>query len=119
MTEDRHGRVLVVEDEVLVAMMLEDTLVELGYAVVGLAHRLQDGLCAAERDDIDVALLDINLDGQRSLPIADRLAARGIPFAFSTGYGSVALGGAHPKVPILRKPFSGDDLRRTLAQLRA
>ncbi|WP_349368970.1 response regulator [Salinarimonas sp.] len=118
MTADRRPRALVVEDEVLVAMMLEDTLDTLGYAVVGPAHRLRDGLAAVEREAIDVAVLDVNLDGARSLPIADALAARGIPFVFATGYGEAGLAGAHPDAPVVRKPFSIDDIGCALARVR-
>lgn len=118
MSENRRQRVLVVEDEILIAMMLEDTLEGLGYAIVGPAHRFADGLAAAESEDIDLAVLDLNLDGQRSLPIADKLAERGIPFIFATGYGEAGLQGLHPDAPVLRKPFSTGEICSALGRLR-
>ncbi|WP_029030161.1 response regulator [Salinarimonas rosea] len=117
MDDRRRRRVLVVEDEVLVAMMIEDTLQELGYDVVGPAYRLGAGLTALDGEPVDLAVLDVNLAGERSIPIADRLAERGIPFVFATGYGKAGLMGAHPDAPVLRKPFSGEDIRVALARL--
>jgi len=118
MNENRRQRILVVEDEVLVAMLLEDTLEGLGYTIVGPAHRFAEGLAAAEEADIDMAVLDLNLDGQRSLPIADKLVERGIPFIFATGYGEAGLEGLHPDAPVVHKPFSTGDISRALGRLQ-
>ena len=74
----------------MVAMLVEDMLVDMGFDVVGPAYRLSDGLRLAEREQIDMAILDVNLNGARSFPIAAVLVDRGIPFVFATGYGSTA-----------------------------
>ena len=81
-------RVLIVEDEVLLAMYLEDLLTELGHEVVGQATRIDEAMELARESDIDFAFLDINVVGTKSFPIADILRQRGIPFAFATGYGA-------------------------------
>src|SRR5438477_10424078 len=92
MTSERPGpRVLVVEDEYLVASMLEEVLVEAGFVVVGPVPRLPEAVVAAGKLEIDVALLDVNLAGQRVFPVAEALERRAIPFIFMTGYGSHTL----------------------------
>ncbi len=102
-----------------IAFMIEDMLVELGHEVVQLAMRLPEALQAAQRADIDIAILDVNLDGHRSFAVADILAARGIPFAFATGYGAAGLDEAYKNRPVLTKPFLTDDLRRLLSRAMA
>ncbi|HEX6011198.1 MAG TPA: response regulator [Geminicoccaceae bacterium] len=79
-------RVLVVEDELIVAFLLEDMLAGLGCAVVGPAARVDQALALLDAEAIDAALLDVNLNGHKSYPVADALAARGVPFVFSTAY---------------------------------
>src|ERR1700692_3817867 len=79
-------RILVVEDEMIVAWLLEDMLADLGCAVVGPAVSINQALAMIDAEAIDAAVLDVNLNGQVSYPIADALAARGVPFVFSTGY---------------------------------
>ena len=81
-------RVLVVEDEPVVAMCLEDILEELGCVTIGPASRLAEGLRLAETDAFDAAILDIDLSGERSTPIAQALQVRGVPFVFASGYGA-------------------------------
>lgn len=112
-------RVLVVEDEVMVAMLVEDMLIEMGFDVVGPAYRLSDGLQLAEREAIDLAVLDVNLNGARSFPIAVILADRGIPFVFATGYGAVAVEDDFPGVPVVSKPFTLDRLDEALSKVRS
>ncbi|GAB0119724.1 response regulator [Acidisoma sp. 7E03] len=107
-------RILVVEDEMTIAFMIEDMLVELGHEVVELAMRLPEALKAAERPDIDLAILDVNLDGLRSFPVADVLIGRGIPFAFATGYGAAGLDAGYRDRPVLAKPFLLSDLKKLL-----
>lgn len=111
-------RVLVVEDEVIVAMTLEDILGDLGCSVVGPAYNLADGLALAEAADFDAALLDVNLGGQRSDRIADRLRQRGIPFGFITGYGPAAIDETGSSEPVLSKPCTAATLAVLLRQLR-
>src|SRR4051812_34572873 len=78
-------RILVVEDEMLIAMLLEDMLAELGHEVTGVAPRVSEALAAVSRDDYDLAILDLHLNGQSAFPVADALIERGKPFAFATG----------------------------------
>jgi PAS domain S-box-containing protein len=90
--EERQGlRVLVVEDEMTIALLLEDMLIDLGHDVRGPAMRLPQALDLAERLELDFAILDINLDGQSSFLVADVLPARGVPFIFASGYGAQGL----------------------------
>lgn len=111
----RRYKVLVVEDDVLIAMELEERLGELGYDVIGPAHDLEAAaaLVAAQRPD--AALLDANLNGKSSVELGASLAGQGVPVAFCTGYD--ALKGAPPslaKAPVLIKPISDATLRDAL-----
>lgn len=103
-------RVFVVEDELMVAMGLEMTLVAAGCVVVGPIGRFDQAMAAAETTAADVALLDVNLRGTEAYPIADLLSARGIPFTFLTGYGRNALPPRFAEERILCKPFQRDEL---------
>jgi CheY-like chemotaxis protein len=107
-------RVLIVEDEVMISMMVEDMIQDLGCSVIGPAGDLERALALAEEEAIDVAVLDVNLNGLRSDPVADRLTERGIPFIFATGYGVAGLADAHRGVPVLRKPYDEQELARAL-----
>lgn len=108
--ELRDKRVLVVEDEALVAMMLEDELLEAGAEVVGPASSVSAALelidATATDGGLSAAVLDINLNGERVSPVADRLAALGVPFLFATGYLQGCDTGGHGTAPLLQKPFS-------------
>ena len=107
-------RVLVVEDEVLVGMLIEEMLQALGCELVALATHLDEALSLAHTARFDFAVLDINLNGKQSFPVADVIRTRGLPFVFATGYGSRILSEPYTDTPILQKPFSLDELRRTL-----
>jgi CheY-like chemotaxis protein len=107
-------RVLIVEDEMLVSMLVEDILMDFGCTVVGTAARLKDAIEMAQSSEIDVALLDINLGGNRSFPVADILAERGVPFVFASGYGEQALEPPHQHRPVIQKPFSPDAIGNIL-----
>jgi CheY-like chemotaxis protein len=111
-------RVLVVEDSALIAMDLEAILRDAGHTVIGPASSVAEALLLAASDHVDVALLDIDLDGQLVTPVAETLRARGIPFAFSTGFerGGAALA-AFDGIPVLRKPFDGHSILSMLAAL--
>lgn len=111
-----QARVLIVEDEYLVRLMLADVLNELGYDVA-LAANVQEGQQHAENAEIDLALLDVNLGGEKVFPVADILQSRGVPFCFVTGYGTAGISPAHNTRPVLQKPFQKDDLVRTLRDL--
>jgi len=108
--------VLVVEDEPLVAIMLEDALQDFGYQVVGPVENLKAAVQLAGSERLDAAVLDINIDGIISDTVADQLMARGIPFLFVSGY-ERDLGLRFGHVPLLRKPFTTDDLHRAVAAL--
>ena len=111
-------RVLVVEDESLVALELQADLTRCGWTVVGPAQSLQQGMAVLEAGaTIDAAVLDVNLAGRAVYPLAAELRARGTPFVFCTGYELVDPEGRFPETPILRKPVNVDLLDRQLAQL--
>jgi CheY-like chemotaxis protein len=110
-------RILLVEDEALLAELLEDMLADLGCVVVGPAARVAQALALIASEAIDAALLDINLAGQMSYPVADALAARGLPFTFATGYRQDSLPSGYRIFPVLRKPFRLSELREALAEL--
>jgi CheY-like chemotaxis protein len=112
----RGKRILVVEDEAIVAMLIEDILLELGAEVVGPATRLAAALALARGGGVDAAILDVNLAGEASFPVAAELRARGIPFAFATGYGAGGLPPDWAGIPVLAKPFREADLRGVLGR---
>jgi CheY-like chemotaxis protein len=113
-------RVLVVEDEMMIAMLVEDMLAELGCAVVGPAHALETALdLARSESDIDAALLDVNLAGQPVFAVADALREKGVPAIFSTGYGDAGLRDVDRGAPVLQKPFRAGDLARALTEALA
>lgn len=106
-------RVLLVEDEPLVSLMIEDMLEHLGHQVVAVAPRLPLALTLAAQLQFDLAILDINLAGEESFPVAKLLQQRGIPYFFVSGYGSPGLdNSAHGYARLLRKPFTPQDLRQ-------
>jgi CheY-like chemotaxis protein len=109
-------RVLLVEDEIMVALLLEDMLAELGHAVIGPVASLGKAVEMAQSEALDVAILDVNLSGKEVYPVADTLAARGVPFIFATGYGNGGLRAAYRHLPTLSKPFLRRDLLRVLAE---
>lgn len=112
-----HGRrVLLVEDESLVAMHVEDMLLDLGCEVV-IAMRLEQALTYARSEDFDLAVLDVNLGNTRSYPIADVLSERCTPFLFATGYGRQGLETAYQAVPVLQKPYQAAPLEHLLIRL--
>jgi two-component sensor histidine kinase/DNA-binding response OmpR family regulator len=98
-------RVLLVEDEALVAMMIQECLTESGHSVIGPISRAGDALQAAKEIDYDAAILDINLGDGMAYPVADILAARGVPFVFVTGYEADTIDERFSHVPILQKPI--------------
>lgn len=110
------GRVYIVEDEALVAMLIEDMVTALGHEVVGMAKSLDEAVSTARELDCDLAILDINLNGQKSFPVAQALADRGIPFLFASGYGAAGLEQGFLDRPILSKPFSLSQLDKQLQQ---
>jgi CheY-like chemotaxis protein len=116
---ERRLRILVVEDEMLVAMNIEDMLLDLGHEMAALASRLDAGLALAREGAFDAAMLDVNLAGERSFPIADVLAERGVPYLFATGYGLRGIEEAYRGAFVLQKPFRASDLGAALEALVA
>jgi len=109
-------RVLVVEDELLVALLVEDMLADAGCIVVGPFARVPEALAAARTETVDVALLDVNIAGEKVFPVAHVLEERGVPFLFVTGYGQAALPRDRPKWVACNKPFHLDHLTECLAR---
>lgn len=107
-------RVLVVEDEVAIAMLVEDMLLDLGAVVIGPAGRLSQGKALAEAEELHLAILDVNVAGEAVYPIVDVLARRGIRFIFSTGYGAGGIDPIWRDRPVLQKPFSQSELETAL-----
>jgi DNA-binding response OmpR family regulator len=109
--------ILVVEDESLIAILLEDYLSELGYKVPWHADNVTHAMeIISSNQNIDAAILDVNIRGESVAPIASALESRGTPFCFMTGYGASASTG-YPDAPIIGKPFDMADLQRTVRQL--
>lgn len=112
----KKRNILVVEDEAFVAIMLEDELESLGLHVVGPVSNLQSALLLADTTALDGALLDLNINGSYATAVADKLRAREIPYIFVTGYDRPE-GLRYRDVPVLRKPFTGIELRMALLTL--
>lgn len=110
-------RVLVAEDETLLAMMLQEMFEEIGVIVVGPAYSQAQALAAVEVCEIDGALLDVNLGDGLSFPVAKKLTERGIPCCFGTGYGTVGISDEFGDSPVLQKPYRFEDLVTCLAGL--
>jgi CheY-like chemotaxis protein len=111
-------KVLLVEDEALIAMMAQDMIEGLGHEIVHTAASLKDALDACTRD-FDCALLDVNLNGDSSMPVAAALKERGCLFAFTTGYGAGGVDEAHRDVPVLGKPYALIELEQMLDSFAA
>jgi CheY-like chemotaxis protein len=110
-----HGlRVLVVEDEALIAMHIEDMLEQMGCQIAGSAAAVPEALKLVAQGGFDFALLDMNLGGTRVEAVADALQAGQIPFAFASGYGAAGLPAHLQDRPVLQKPFLGADLERVM-----
>jgi DNA-binding response OmpR family regulator len=109
-------RAFVVEDEILVAMYIEDLLTDLGFEVVALATDLDQALPVARDAAFDFAVLDVNLNGRASFPIAEVLKERRIPFLFASGYGSKGLLERWRDAVRIQKPFRGEDLAAAIRQ---
>lgn len=110
-------RLLVVEDETIIAMLVEDMLTDLGCVVVGVAGTVADGLAVVSsgRVALDGAVLDVNIGGEKVFPVADALAARGVPFVFATGYGTSGVLDQYANTRVIAKPFQSHTLENALA----
>ena len=109
-------RILVVEDELMISMLVEDMLAELGHEVAGTAASIEEASRLARSGDFDGALLDVNLNGSTVDAVADALVGRNIPFVFTTGYGQQGVPEAYRDRPMLQKPYQIEQLSRALAR---
>jgi CheY-like chemotaxis protein len=117
MLQDTRGRrILLVEDEAMIAMLVEDMLEDLGHELVTVAGRLEEALAAARNQVVDLAILDLSVGGVMTYPVADVLVERGIPFIFATGYGSGGLKEAYAARSTLQKPFNMETLGQAIRQ---
>lgn len=107
-------RVFIVEDEALILFSLQDMLVDLGCEVVASALRIDDALAKGRALAFDVAILDVNVAGERIDPVADLLARRGVPFVFTTGYDRASLPRAHRERTLIAKPYRTAELQVAL-----
>jgi CheY-like chemotaxis protein len=110
-------RIMVVEDELLISMMVKQMLSDLGAVVVGPYNSLSKGLMAVQSESMDGAVLDFNLAGEPADPLANVLAARSVPFLFITGYERDSIDRRYANVPVLQKPIEADSLQRVLVSL--
>jgi CheY-like chemotaxis protein len=108
-------RIFVAEDEAMVLMLFEDTLADIGCELAGTASNLEEAIKKVGSIDFDVGVLDMNLSGERSFPLADELLRKRIPFVFATGYGAGGIPDAYKSVPTVHKPFNQRDLEKALA----
>ncbi|MBA3512740.1 response regulator [Sphingomonas sp.] len=110
-------RILVVEDEMLVLLNVEDILADLGCKSVTAAATVDHALGLIAAQTFDAAMVDVNLDGRKSYPVADALAARRVPFVFSTGYSGQSLDEGYRDLPVLAKPYRQAELVEVLTRL--
>ncbi|MGI8944513.1 MAG: response regulator [Qipengyuania sp.] len=111
--------ILIVEDEIMVLLNMEAVIADLGCTSIITAASVDQALSLIDTHAFDIAVLDLNLDGEPSYPIADALAVLGVPFIFSTGYSTAALGGSYGNRPVLRKPYRDEELKEVLDCLLA
>lgn len=107
-------RIFIVEDDPFIALALEETLSDFGLTVVGAARSVTEALRMARETSFDVALLDVNIGAEKIDPVADALAAKHLPFVFTTGNGRAGVPEAHSEHAIVEKPFYVDELLNTL-----
>jgi CheY-like chemotaxis protein len=107
-------RVLVVEDELMIRMLLEGMLTDLGHTVAAEAGGIDEAVALAKKGTFDVAVLDVNLNGHPVTPVAEVLVERGVPFVFASGYGQRGVPEAYRAIPTLQKPFQADALARAI-----
>jgi DNA-binding response OmpR family regulator len=113
------GHILILEDEMVLAMHLEDLVLGVPGTSATLASRIEEALATAETAPLDGAILDVNLGGRHSFPVADALKARGIPYVFVTGYGNRLIPPDHADAEIIEKPFNADQISAAVARMAA
>jgi len=107
-------RVLVVDDEMMIRMLLEGMLTDLGYTVAAEAGNIEGALTLAKEAEFDVAVLDVNLNNVPVTPVVEVLVERGVPFIFASGYGQRGVPEAYRQNPTLQKPFQVEELARAI-----
>jgi CheY-like chemotaxis protein len=117
MPDEQKSRILVVEDEALVSLLIEEVMLDCGVEMVGPATKLDQALDLARNGQVDAAVLDINLAGVLTYPVADILRERGIPFVFASGYGAAGIPPRFQDAPNLPKPLNLDAFARILRSL--
>lgn len=114
----KRRRILLVEDEMLVAMSIEDALTDAGHEVVGPASTVESALeLLTNEPRVDAIILDMNLNGKSGMPVADASSEKSIPFVVLSGYGTSAMNGAHADAPVLSKPFDSVHLLAVLREI--
>lgn len=116
-TSETAPRVFIVEDESMLVMLLEDLLPTLGYEVAGSAASVDQALADLPDAQTDLVIIDVNLAGTPSFPVADALRAQGVPFLFTTGYGQQGLPERFADAPVLAKPFRRQDIENALTRV--
>ncbi len=101
----------------MIRLLLDGMLTELGYTMAAEAGRIDEALTLAKQGDFDLAILDVNLNGQAITPVAEVLVKRGVPFVFASGYGQRGIPENYGRFPLLQKPFQTDALERALAAM--
>jgi DNA-binding NtrC family response regulator len=114
MSRDQKCRVLIVEDEAMISMLIEDMVMDFGSEIVGPASKIDQAMALAKEEALDAAILDVNVDGEAVFCVADTLIERSVAVIFATGYGSRGLPDRFRDTPVLAKPFSYADLATTL-----
>ena len=107
-------RVLVVEDELMIRMLLDGMLTDLGHTVAAEAGGIDEAVALAQKGTFDVAVLDVNLNGQPVTPVVEILLKRGVPFIFASGYGQRGVPETYRAIPTLQKPFQADALAQAI-----
>lgn len=110
-------RVLVVEDEMIVAMLVEDMVGDLGFEVAGVAGRLTDAFQLLEKTSFDMAVLDVSLNGELVFPFARALEEHKVPFVFATAYGARGIPPEFASHPVVQKPFRTQDLAEAIKRI--
>ena len=110
-------RVLVIEDELMIRMLLQDMLDDLGHTLAGEAGHIDEAMTLARQADFDIAILDVNLNGQPITPVVEALIERGLPFVFATGYGDDKITPEDYGAPVIRKPYDVTQVAAALAEV--
>jgi CheY-like chemotaxis protein len=114
-TDEKTGkRVLVVEDELMIRMLLEGMLTDLGHTVAAEAGAIEEAVILAKEREFDIAILDVNLNGKPITPVVEILIARGVPFVFASGYGQRGVPEPYRSSPTLQKPFQVEALAQAI-----